>query len=181
MAIVWLTTHYHDCPAEYAKKTVLGKPTNFHILLVKIVDKYIDKQLLSSSYQFSLSLSPCSNVELREFFNEIGLTWEKQNFVRSKEVAVKLSRMCRKIGTQDIRNRWRRFCQFWMGTDGGRRIMMRSICSEEEKAFWKEVWLVSVPLKPGWVRIWASASHTSLYLCLTTISCGNVNSKVTCF
>lgn len=79
MAIVWLTTHYHDCPAEYAKKTVLGKPTNFHTLLVKIVDKYIDEELLSSSYQFSLSLSPCSNVELREFFNEIGFTWEKQN------------------------------------------------------------------------------------------------------
>lgn len=63
------------------------------------------------------------------------------------------------------------------GTDGGWRRMMRSICSEEEKAFWKEVWLISLPLKPGWVRIRASANHISLYLCLKTISWGNVNSK----
>lgn len=37
-------------------------------------------------------------VELREFINEIGLTWKKQNLVTSKKLAVKFSRMCRKIG-----------------------------------------------------------------------------------
>lgn len=56
---------------------------------------------------------------------------------------------------------------------------MRSICSKEEKAFREEVWLISLLLKPGWVRIQASADYISLYLCLTTISCGDVNSKVT--
>lgn len=39
-------------------------------------------------------------VELREFFNEIGLSLKKQNFVTSKKVAVKFSRMCRKMGTK---------------------------------------------------------------------------------